>query len=98
MNEQKIKSDLLESFDFQKAHEVMKLLDWRWAEIDSVPSPEQIKVAAEVLINDLLKDEYLVSVSSGGLLVKKSCELTDGEYDSFELSFIALKAHCFLGE
>lgn len=37
---------IIDNFDFDKIHEVMTMLEWRWYSIDRVPNVEELKGAA----------------------------------------------------
>jgi len=92
------KNEIIKNFDFEKASEVMSLLNWNWAIYGRVPNPLEIKKNAIELIDSLFENDNTVSVSSGGFTVRKSCEINDGEYDTVKLSFEALGAQAFLDE
>jgi hypothetical protein len=98
MNKEKAKERLLEEFDFDTAHSIMKLLDWKWTLLGGVPTPSQIKESVGELIDGLLNDDRCLSVSSGGFSVKRTSELNEEEYDTVVLSFEALKSHSFFNE
>jgi phage pi2 protein 07 len=71
--------DVMDEFDFDKVHKVMKYVGWEWGDCDGVPSTYSlIKVAEE-----LLKDAYTknTTVAQGGFIAKM-------ENGSLELSFI----------
>jgi len=98
VNKEKVKNEIIKNFDFEKASEVMSLLNWNWAIYGRVPNPLEIKKNAIELIDSLFENDNTVSVSSGGFTVRKSCEINDGEYDTVKLSFEALGAQAFLDE
>ena len=101
MNKDKIKSELLSNFDFEKAHYIMKFLDWKWgllADGYHVPTVEQMRDTVSRLIDDLLNDDRIKSVSSGGFTVYKSSEATDNDYDTIRVGFEAIGSRCYLDE
>lgn len=101
MNKDKIKSELLSNFDFEKAHYIMKFLDWKWGLLPDgyhVPTVEQIRDTVSRLIDDLLNDDRIKSVSSGGFTVYKSSEATDNDYDTIRVGFEAIGSRCYLEE
>lgn len=101
MNKDKIKSELLSNFDFGKAHYIMMFLDWKWGLLPDgyhVPTVEQIRDTVSRLIDDLLNDDRIKSVSSGGFTVYKSSETTDNDYDTIRVGFEAIGSRCYLDE
>lgn len=101
MNKDKIKSELLSNFNFEKAHYIMKFLDWKWGLLPDgyhVPTVEQIRDTVSRLIDDLLNDDGIKSVSSGGFTVYKSSEATDNDYDTIRVGFEAVGSRCYLDE
>jgi hypothetical protein len=90
--------DILTEFDFDKVHEVMVALDWKWASTHpSVPSIRDLKdTARQLLISvyNLRKDEYKethsevpVQIATGGF---RAIALSndDGVVDFLKLEFI----------
>lgn len=84
----KTKNDLIdeivESFDFDKAHQVMALLNWTWRD-EGVPSVRAIKASAIRLLSDSYesaqRNDSEFSISTGGLEA----------YCSKELDYMTLK-------
>ena len=57
------------NFDFFKVHQAMYTLNWCWANsiaIDQPPSIKQLQQEARRLLGNLLADQKLYSVGSGG--------------------------------
>lgn len=89
-NIQEIIDGIIEDFDFDRVHDVMEYMDWRWRE-KGVPSVEKLK--KESL--NLLQQAYIHyleqnnnephSIQTGGL--EAYYENIDGE-DCFELKFV----------
>ena len=56
--------DIIQSFDFEKCGRVMRVLNWRWAVINSVPNVEQMKSTAV----------YLLEGASKGCIQSQDCK------------------------
>ena len=65
-------TQVMESFDFEKVHDVMNLLDWRWSNGDgglAVPSLYKIIKTADNLLRNVAKyygDKEFHCFSTGG--------------------------------
>ena len=60
--------DIMDCFDFEKVHRVMKFLNWKWASTGSqVPEVYQMKRWARDLIKSAIKDR--TSIATGGFYV-----------------------------
>lgn len=59
----------LDTFDFERAHTVMKFLNWEWHDSNGVPSIADMRKAARRLINDAVTRDA-ISVGSGGFCVR----------------------------
>ena len=90
--------DILNEFDFDKVHDTMVALDWKWASTQpSVPSIRDLKDTARHLlisVYNLRKNEYQetqpevpVQVATGGF---RAIALSndDGEIDFLKLEFV----------
>jgi hypothetical protein len=62
---------IIKGFDFEKVHEVMKLLNWTWWHLDHIPSVEDLIKEATKLLNELYDSEYSY-IETGGFKVSKS--------------------------
>ena len=63
--EQKKIHDIMERFDFEKVHAIMKNLDWKWAfSEDGVPTTVELKNEAHRLLVEACYEE--TNVSTGG--------------------------------
>lgn len=60
---------ILENFDFEKVHKVMKCLDWHWFSCEGVPNTYRLIKAAEEMLMDTNTDGF--SRSSGGFRTEK---------------------------
>ena len=57
--------EVLETFDFERVHRVMESLAWTWANLDRVPSREELTAEARRLLEEL--DGKAGVHGSGGL-------------------------------
>ncbi len=88
----KIKS-IIENFDFEKVHKVMKALNWGWYSKDEdeliIPSISQMIMFAQDMLYRALEEKQ--SFSSGGFWARyieyKPEEIKEGE-DSFDLQLL----------
>ena len=85
--------DIINNFDFQKVHDVMKYLDWTWYS-KGIPTVDDIRFSARERIESVIKnclldanpnEEYFVS--SGGL---KATAIKDdyGQITFLQLEFV----------
>jgi hypothetical protein len=90
---QKMMFDIINNFDFQKVHNVMKYLDWAWYPYGT-PTVDELRFAARERIESVIKnclldaksDQEYIS-SSGGL--KATVIKNDyGQITFLELEFI----------
>lgn len=44
--------EIMENFDFEKMHEVMKFLKWEWWNLKTTPTVEQLREAARKKLED----------------------------------------------
>lgn len=62
---------VVDNFNFERVHAVMKFLDWRWGvEAPTVPSVEQLRSTAISLLKDIISGRAKnkqTSISTGGL-------------------------------
>jgi hypothetical protein len=95
MDKEKIKKDLLDGFKFEKAKEIMEILDWKLVLPTGyhVPSTEELREFVSGLVDDFLKDERVTFISSGGFRVEKTSMINDEEYDTIRLVFEAIKSY-----
>jgi hypothetical protein len=96
--------DILSEFDFEKVHDTMVALDWKWASTHpSVPSIRDLKDTARQLlikVYQLRKDDYNnthpevpVQVATGGFRAIALCN-EDGVVDFLKLEFIITEWEC----
>lgn len=95
MNKEKIKKDLLDSFQFEKAQKIMEILNWELVLPAGyhIPSVNELREFVSSLVDDFLRDERLSFVSSGGFRVEKTSMINDEDYDTIRLVFEALKSY-----
>ena len=68
---EKMLDSIMDNFDFEKVHDTMLALDWRWASIGDVPTVEEIEDEAARLLWDVVNaDDYDV-IATGGLEASK---------------------------
>jgi hypothetical protein len=64
-------TEVVDNFNFERVHAVMKFLDWRWdGETPTVPSVEQLRSTAISLLKDISSGRpknKQTSISTGGL-------------------------------
>lgn len=79
--------EILDYFDFDRVHTVMKALDWGWATCNNkVPSIEELKENAKYLLREAW--ERKSSVATGGFYAIYNKNTDDDEYgDGLELNF-----------
>jgi hypothetical protein len=79
-DKQKIKT-IMDEFDFEKVHNVMEKLDWKWYHKDTseyiIPTLYTIKRTALYLLRELIKDSGTTSMSTGGFYAIKNGSETD---------------------
>jgi len=91
MNIDKAIEDIVENFDYEKVHKVMKFLNWTW--LDNPESPSVGKMVLET--SKELKDSYNKCVEnksnyfckSGGFCYNVFWDSEKQEVDSIELQF-----------
>jgi hypothetical protein len=90
---QKMMFDIINNFDFQKVHDVMKYLNWSWYP-KGIPTVDDIRFSARERIESVIKaclldakpeEEYFVS--SGGLKAT-AIKNNYGQITFLELEFV----------
>lgn len=61
---------IIQGFDFEKVHNVMKFLNWTWWHIGQPPSVDDLKKEATKLLEELYDSEYTY-IKTGGFKVTK---------------------------
>ncbi len=57
---------IIDNFDFNKVHIIMKSLNWSWAILGDIPSEENLKKEATRLLSDIYDSKNTISISTGG--------------------------------
>lgn len=65
MCRQEIIDNFMDYMDFNRIHEVMVALDWKWAFTNGVPEVSEIRQTFRKLVNELF-DEDLKDIQTGG--------------------------------
>lgn len=84
----KMIESVLDNFDFVKVHKAMKAVNWTWAHCDGVPSIRALMVKAEFLLSEVLANEEMHSISTGGLTAEY-----DGNFLSLTFTFEESEAY-----
>ena len=87
-DEEKI-NEVLEEFDFEKVHEVMNFLKWKWADNNdtmSIPSHYRIIEEAKRLLYYCKKEKDDITISTGGFIAQKDKDENGESY--YSLSFV----------
>lgn len=79
--------EIMESFNFEKVHNVMTLLGWKWfgRSGSKVPSIKEIKETAMFVLKDLESNSENIASGTGGFEARRQ-QVEDGEM--ITLSFI----------
>jgi hypothetical protein len=90
-NEQDIKY-IIDNFDWEKVHRVMKFLNWRWgtATDGMVPSIGRLVLEGKRLLEELMaSDKDVKSIETGGFVARRWDWEEDGESGvHYELEFV----------
>jgi hypothetical protein len=87
--------EILDNFDFEKVHRVMKLLNWEWmVSVGGVPEIQDLKAEVRARLKEvytnaktLKRETYLTYC--GGLKVQYSSGKDEaGDWESFEVDFV----------
>lgn len=77
--------EIMGSFDFEKVHEVMKFLNWKWASLsnEGIPTVDQLRDEARKLLKEAWDKKS--TISTGGFTARYHSEEDDGsEYGAIE--------------
>jgi len=92
-DEEKI-NEVLEEFDFDKVHEVMSFLNWKWANNDGtfkIPNHYRLIEGAKGLLYACKNDKNDIMTSSGGGFIAHKDKDENGE-SYYTLSFIVCES------
>lgn len=67
--------ELLDDFDFDKVHDIMALLGWKWADV-GLPAVEELKSVAKRLVVSVLSGRC-IEAATGGFRAYKEIEEGD---------------------
>lgn len=67
--------EILDNFNFERAHNVMVHLDWEWSSVAGVPDIADLRKCARRLLKDVAYSKEYHSIGTGGLEASKK----DGE-------------------
>lgn len=80
--------NIMDNFDFSRVAKCMEVLEWKWHDVEGIPTEPDIRKSARKLLNTIREtytgDHY--SVTIGGFVIKAWYE--DGKLDAMELSFV----------
>lgn len=85
-NLQRKVDDIMLNFDFEKVHDVMDHLDWRWLGDSTPPSKETLRRAARELLEGACSER--TDISTGGFRAVYSEDGTDDDDPYLGLEFI----------
>jgi len=68
-NKERVVSEVLDMFNFEKVHKTMVFLDWKWKS-GYVPTVEELRKQAKILMFEILESESMI-LSTGGFTVVK---------------------------
>ena len=60
---------IMNNFDFEKVHNIMKFLNWTWFPWNIVPTVDMLKQEAESLLIQISSHPKYKNISTGGLEV-----------------------------
>lgn len=81
--------EILQEFDFEKVHKVMKFLKWQWAFTNGIPNIEDMKKLAKDLLTRVC-EEKTSCTGTGGFTARRyekgilSLEFNVTTWDTFE--------------
>ena len=89
-----IKKDIMNDFDFENVAMVMKFVGWKYNDNKKSPTIQELKDVAGILIDDILKDNTIVSVGTGGFKTYWNyLDDDDRTIRALKLDFILESAH-----
>jgi len=86
MNKNEI-DEILDEFDFEIVHRTMKALNWKWSDLDDVPSIGDLRRQARELLLDLIKHGYYCT-GTGGLFAYRMSDVVGLRFEvtSYEIT------------
>ena len=96
---------VMDSFDFEKAHEMMTAVNWCWSHTPQeggmlkVPCVERIRRSARSLLERLVKSPSDCVIATGGLRAEKyNDDDKTGSYSGLSLKFVFCETDVFFDE
>lgn len=91
---EKIKDEILEMIDFDKIHETMTFLNWKWFDV-GIPTIEQLKKRLIELMSEAWESQK--SIATGGFNVKYWPKDEEG-VEGLDVFFELTNANCYINE
>lgn len=71
----------MDYMDFNKIHEVMVALDWKWASTNEVPEVSEIRQTFRRLVNELF-DRDLKALQTGGFRIWREDDVIRAAFEA----------------
>ena len=68
---------ILDTFNFDRVHVAMTVLDWRWRDPLAVPTIARLKQRAKILLEGAYKEQ--ITIATGGLQAKYHPPIKDSD-------------------
>ena len=82
--------NIMDNFDFSRVAKCMEGLEWKWHDVEGIPTEPDIRKSARKLLNTIretyTEDRY--SVSTGGFVIRAWYAPDSHKLDAIELSFV----------
>lgn len=82
--------DVMDWFDFEKVHKMMKAVDWKWGSIEGVPDIPDLRQFVRKAMKKAYEQGHYIT---GGFDIRYN-----KEYDAFTVQFIGANWETNLGE
>lgn len=79
--------NIMDNFDFNRVAKCMEVLEWKWCDVEGIPTEPDIRKSARKLLNNI-KEEFTsnrYSIAAGGFVV--TAWYNKGKLDDMELLF-----------
>lgn len=79
--------NIMDNFAFSRVAKCMEVLQWKWCDVEGIPTEPDIRQFARKLVNKVDEERVVerYSYGTGGFIVTAWYE--DGKLDAIELSF-----------
>ena len=78
-------ANIMDQFDFEKVHDVMNYLDWKWAMTKSgVPTVDELKNEAHRILVDACYEKTNIATGGFRAVYESSCPADDDPYIGLE--------------